>query len=95
MVPMKDPNATTVSLPSSDSEFCVTTNTSRQRVDVTDGGCREISGDEDGGPRHDGCGCRDGSDRVSQGDGVAARGSQDRRRADVGEVVATADAFRK
>lgn len=38
MVPMEDPNSTTYNLPS--DSFCVTTNTTRQRVDVTEGGCR-------------------------------------------------------
>ena len=38
MVPMEDPNSTTYNLP--DDSFCVTTNTTRQRVDVTEGGCR-------------------------------------------------------
>jgi hypothetical protein len=39
MVPMKDPNATDYNIKG--DSFCVTTNTTRQRVDVTDGSCTE------------------------------------------------------
>jgi len=39
MVPMKDPNATDYRIYG--DSFCVTTDTTRNRVDVTDGSCRE------------------------------------------------------
>ena len=37
MVPMKDPDATDYNIYG--DSFCVTTNTTRNRVDVTDGSC--------------------------------------------------------
>ena len=39
MVPMKDPDATDYNI--NGDSFCVTTNTDRNRVDVTDGSCSE------------------------------------------------------